>query len=220
VNLSPQLERNTDRRHRVIREAAIAMFLAKGYDGATMEDIAIQAGVSKQTVYKHFKDKQHLYADIVLSTTDNMNDLVGHISERLTRTDSVLEDLEYLAVSFLTALMQTDVLRLRRLVISSVDRFPEVASTWYEQGFERALAALATCFQVLTDRRLLSVRDPMLAAEHFVGMLFWIPINKAMFTGDDNYADSHDLVPIAHAAAQAFMHAYGRPPKRPPTAHS
>ena len=34
-----------------------------------------------------------------------------------------------------------------------------------------------------------------MAAEHFVGMLFWIPVNKAMFTGDDDYAATHELVP-------------------------
>ena len=51
-------ERRSDRRHREIREAAIGIFLANGYEGTTMEDIAVRAGVSKQTVYKHFTDKQ------------------------------------------------------------------------------------------------------------------------------------------------------------------
>ncbi len=46
-----------------------------------MEEIAVRAGVSKQTVYKHFTDKQNLFADIVLSTTDDMNALVGLIAE-------------------------------------------------------------------------------------------------------------------------------------------
>ena len=51
--------------------------------------------------------------------------------------------------------------------------------------------------------------DPATAAEHFVGMLFWIPVNKAMFTGDDDYAATHDLGPVARSAARAFMNAYG-----------
>ena len=76
-------ERSSDRRHREIREAAIGIFLANGYEGTTMEEIAVRAGVSKQTVYKHFTDKQHLFADIVLSTTDDMSALVGIIAERL-----------------------------------------------------------------------------------------------------------------------------------------
>jgi TetR/AcrR family transcriptional repressor of mexJK operon len=108
-----------------------------------------------------------------------------------------------------SALMQPRVLQLRRLVISSADRFPEISSAWYEQGFERVLAALASSFRALADRHLLAVVDATEAAEHFVGMLFWIPVNKAMFTGDDDYAATHDLVRVARAAATAFMNAYG-----------
>ena len=48
-----------------------------------------------------------------------------------------------------------------------------------------------------------------MAAEHFVGMLFWIPVNKAMFTGDDEYAATHELAPMARSAARAFISAYG-----------
>ncbi len=204
-----QPERSSDRRHREIREAAIGIFLASGYDGATMEDIAVHAGVSKQTVYKHFTDKQHLFADIVLSTTDDMDALVGHIAGGLAETTDLAEGLEQLAQTFLRALMEPRVLQLRRLVISSADRFPEIATAWYERGFERALGALSTSFQSLADRKLLAVDDAATAAEHFVGMLFWIPVNKAMFTGDDNYAATHDLSPVAQAAAKAFMNAYG-----------
>jgi TetR/AcrR family transcriptional repressor of mexJK operon len=204
-----QPERGSDRRHREIREAAIGIFLANGYDGATMEDIAVGAGVSKQTVYKHFTDKQTLFADIVLSTTNDMDVLVGLIAERLTDSSDPAQDLERLAATFLSALMEPRVLRLRRLVISSADRFPEISTAWYEKGFERALGALARSFQALADRKLLAVDDPAMAAEHFVGMLFWIPVNKAMFTGDDDYAATHDLGSVARSAARTFMNAYG-----------
>jgi TetR/AcrR family transcriptional repressor of mexJK operon len=176
-----------------------------------MEDIAVRAGVSKQTVYKHFIDKQNLFAEIVLSTTDQMDALVGLIAERLTDTSDLARDLEYLATSFLGALMQPRVLRLRRLVISSADRFPQIATAWYEQGFERVLGVLSKSFAALADRHLLEVDDPSTAAEHFVGMLFWIPVNKAMFTGDDDYAATQELAPIARAATMAFLRAYGSP---------
>jgi TetR/AcrR family transcriptional regulator, mexJK operon transcriptional repressor len=218
VDPAEQPERNSDRRHREIREAAIGTFLANGYDGATMEDIAVRAGVSKQTVYKHFTDKQNLFAEIVLSTTDEMDALVGLIAERLTDTSDLAKDLEYLAKSFLTGLMQPRVLRLRRLVISSADRFPQIASAWYEKGFERVLGVLSKSFAALANRHLLEVNDPETAAEHFVGMLFWIPVNKAMFTGDDDYAATHELDPIARAATMAFLSAYGKPSPAEPLA--
>jgi TetR/AcrR family transcriptional repressor of mexJK operon len=202
-------ERNLDRRHREIRDAAIGIFLANGYEGATMEDVAVSAGVSKQTVYKHFTDKQSLFADIILSTTDDMSALVGLIAASLSGTSDVAQDLEDLAEAFLEALMQPRVLRLRRLVISSADRFPELSTAWYERGFEQALEALSTSFRTLANRGLLTIDDEAMAAAHFVGMLFWIPINKAMFTGDDDYAATHDLGPMAKSAARAFLNAYG-----------
>jgi TetR/AcrR family transcriptional repressor of mexJK operon len=118
-------------------------------------------------------------------------------------------DLENLAERFLLALMQPRLLRLRRLVISSAERFPEISGAWYEQGFERVLAVLASSFRALADLGLLVVDDPTAAAEHFVGMLFWIPVNKALFTADDDYAANHDLVPVARSAARTFMNAYG-----------
>ena len=94
-------------------------------------------------------------------------------------------------------------------MISSADRFPEVAAAWYERGFERVLGALARSFRALAERQLLAVDDAATAAEHFVGMLLWIPVNKAMFTGDDDYAVTHDLAPVAKSAARAFIDAYG-----------
>jgi len=202
-------ERNSDRRHREIREAAIDTFLANGYERTTMEEIAAKAGVSKQTVYKHFTDKQHLFADIVLSTTDDMSDLIGVIAGQLPASVDLSRDVEHLAETFLVALMQPRVLRLRRLVISSADRFPEISTAWYEMGFERVLAALAGSFRALADRQVLVVDDAAAAAEHFVGMLFWIPVNKAMFTGDDDYAATHDLADVARKASAAFLDAYG-----------
>ncbi|MGB8196260.1 MAG: TetR/AcrR family transcriptional regulator [Acidimicrobiales bacterium] len=204
-----QAERSLDRRHREILEAAIGTFLSKGYEGATMEEIASRAGVSKQTVYKHFNDKYHLYAEIVLSTTDDMSTLIELIAQQLPETTDLRKALGQLAQTFLTALMQPRVLKLRRLVIATADRFPEISTAWYEKGFERVLQALASSFRALARRQLLVLDDPTVAAEHFVGMLFWIPVNRAMFSGDDDYATNHDLIDVAEAAATTFMNAYG-----------
>ncbi len=50
----------------------------------------------------------------------------------------------------------------------------------------------------------------MIAAHHFVGLLLWIPINRAMFTGDET-SDESELKSYAHAAVDAFLRAYGGP---------
>ena len=204
-------EGRSARKHRAIVEAATTAFLDKGYDGTSMDEIAAMAAVSKQTVYKHFADKETLFAEIVLATTEQVNQIVRLVTDSLADTQDLAEDLGELARRFITVLMQPQILRLRRMVISSANRFPDLGRTWYEQGFERALAAMASAFQELVRQGLLFMDDPQLAADHFVGMLLWIPVNKAMFTGNDNYGNEVELERYADATVRVFLNAYGRP---------
>ncbi len=48
-----------------IYEAAIKVFSKSGYDGATMDDIALEAGVAKGTLYYHFKSKEEIFSYII-----------------------------------------------------------------------------------------------------------------------------------------------------------
>jgi TetR/AcrR family transcriptional repressor of mexJK operon len=201
-------ESRSARKSAAIMEAATAVFLEKGYDGTSMDDVAAKAAVSKPTVYKHFSDKEQLFAEIVRSTTDQIDDLVRLVVETMAGHADIETGLAALARRFITALMQPQVLRLRRLVIANADRFPDVGRSWYEQGFERVLATLATSFQSLADRNLLRIDDPLLAANHFVGLLLWIPVNRAMFTGDHR-ATPEELECYAVAAVRAFLTGYG-----------
>jgi TetR/AcrR family transcriptional regulator, mexJK operon transcriptional repressor len=201
-------ETRWDRKHRLIVEAAAATFLANGYAGTSMDDIAATAAVSKQTVYKHFADKRQLFADVVLATTDQVTMVVQMVSAALEDATNLEQGLSELARSLLTTLMQPDMLRLRRLVITTADQFPDIGTAWYQQGFGRVLAALASRFADLAGRGLLQADDPLLAAHHFVGLLLWIPVNQAMFTGDHTSGKA-DLESYADAAAKTFLRAYG-----------
>jgi len=207
-------ETRWDRKHRLIVEVAAATFLARGYAGTSMDDIAATAAVSKQTVYKHFADKKQLFADVVLATTDQVTATVQMVSAALEDTTNLEQGLSELARSLLTTLMQPELLRLRRLVISTADQFPDIGTAWYQQGFGRVLAELASRFADLADRGLLRANDPLLAAHHFVGLLLWIPVNQAMFTGDDTSSKAH-LESYADAAAKTFLRAYAAAPAAP-----
>lgn len=207
--MDPQIESRSARKHRAIVEAATTAFLKKGYLGTNMDEIAALAAVSKRTVYHHFVDKDRLFSEIVLATTDRIDGLVLLVADSLSDTADVTRDLSELARRLLEALMQPELVQLRRLVIANVDRFPEVGRAWYERGFERVLATLADCFQNLADRGLLQLDDPLLAARHFVGQLLWIPMNQAMFTGDYQLETEANLQRHADAAVLAFLTGYG-----------
>jgi TetR/AcrR family transcriptional repressor of mexJK operon len=200
----------SDQKRQAIMAAATRLFLSGGYDGTSMDDVATLAEVSKPTVYKHFADKERLFYAIVLATTDQMDALVHLVIDALSETDDLERDLTAFARRFLDALMQPGVLRLRRLVIANADRFPEMGRAWYERGFERALATLAAQFQRLSDVRLLEVDDAAMAANHFVGLLLWIPVNHVMFTGESPGSSETEFDGYATAAVRTFLRAYGR----------
>ncbi|GFH33866.1 TetR/AcrR family transcriptional regulator [Streptomyces pacificus] len=194
-------------KRQAILEAATSAFLSSGYSGTSMDDIARLAAVSKQTVYKHFSDKEKLFAEIILATTDRVDGMVDLVARFPADADTLEEDLTRLARQFLAALTHPRVLRLRRLVIANADTFPELGADWYEQGFERVLATLAATFEHLAGRGLLRIDQPLLAAHHFSGLLLWIPVNKAMFYGSPQYTEA-ELDHYATAGVRAFLAAY------------
>jgi TetR/AcrR family transcriptional repressor of mexJK operon len=198
------------RKRKLILDAATQAFLTHGYDGTSMDDVAALAAVSKPTVYKHFADKERLFYEIVLATTDPMSELVGLVDTAFSAARDLERDLRTFARQFLHALMQPDVLRLRRLVIANAERFPEMGRAWYEHGFERVLAALASQLERLTEQRALATDDAHMAANHFVGLLLWIPINKVMFTGAVDGQSDSELQHYADEAVRVFLRAYAR----------
>ncbi|MFZ6843099.1 TetR/AcrR family transcriptional regulator [Undibacterium sp. RuTC16W] len=63
--------RLTDRKREAILQAAIAEFLAHGFDATSMDKIAASAAVSKRTVYNHFPSKDDLFEAILLQLWDS-----------------------------------------------------------------------------------------------------------------------------------------------------
>jgi TetR/AcrR family transcriptional repressor of mexJK operon len=204
------LEKRSDRKRRQIVQAATKVFVADGYDGTTMDEIAARASVSKQTIYKHFSDKDHLFVEIVLATTQQVDHVVGLVANTLNDTRDLTHDLGTLGRTFLEVLMDEELLQIRRLVIANADRMPNLGRDWYEEGFGRILAVLASCFRMLAEKKLLQIEDPLIAANHFAGILLWIPMNEAMFMGNKRLRQKAELDRHAAAAVQAFLAAYGQ----------
>src|SRR5262249_3546705 len=195
------------RKRKAIMEAAAAAFLQNGYLGTNMDEIASAAAVSKQTVYKHFSDKERLFTEIIY-------DAMGRVIDELVRgatlvvheSDDVERDLIALARQLTASIWHPDVLRLRRLVIGEAGRFPQLGEAYFKQGFERGVAAVATNIEQLAAEGRLQVDDPQLAAQHFAGLILWVPLNRAMFTGHEQLPP--DLAHFATAGVRAFLAGY------------
>jgi AcrR family transcriptional regulator len=200
----------SDRRRQAIIRAATDVFLRHGYVGATTDEVAARAAVSKQTLYKHFADKQRLFAEVILETTVQLVDGLSTVAGTLRDAKDVRTGLRELADGLLRGLLDPDVLRLRRLVIAEADRFPEVGRAWFDRGFDRSLVIMGESLQQLADRGLLHrLDDPTLAAYQFAGLVLYQPMNQAMFAGTGALPSPESLDRIADAAVETFLGTYG-----------
>lgn len=204
----------SERRRRAIIRAAAEVFLQHGYLGATTDEVAARASVSKQTLYKHFADKQHMFADVILDTTlqvvDGLSSAVAGMLQGAQDTQDVRRALRDLADGFLAVLLQPEVIRLRRLVIAEADRFPEIGKAWFDRGFDRSLVVLGEALQGLADHGLLhNLNDPALAAYQFAGLVMYKPMNQVIFAGTGAPPPAGQLSRIADSAVDVFLAAYG-----------
>lgn len=202
-------ETRSERKERDIIQAAAATFISKGYDGTSMEEIATKAAVSKQTIYKHFTDKETLFGEVVRSTAVGANDIVESVTSLLSETKFLQGGLAELGRLVVTTLLDDELVKLRRLIIANADRMPSLGRDWYEKGFERMLGTMASCFRKLSAQGLMLTDDADLAASHFFGMLLWIPMNEAMFTGNRHPRSKAELERHADASVAAFLALYG-----------
>ncbi|EJM96502.1 TetR/AcrR family transcriptional regulator [Herbaspirillum sp. YR522] len=77
-------------RENAILDAATAVLASKGYDLMTMDDVAGAVGISKPSLYKHFKSKEELVGDTMIRLIDGAIDQL----ERLAAIDSPRGKLE------------------------------------------------------------------------------------------------------------------------------
>ena len=201
-------EGRSARKRRAILEAATTVFLRNGYRGTSMDEIAALAAVSKQTVYKHFADKERLFGEIVTATVNHAGDRVHDEVLGLADTDDLEADLRDVARRQLALVMQPRVLQLRRLVIGEAGRFPDLGRTFFERGPGRTIEALAAAFERLAERGLLQLDDARLAAAHFNWLVMSIPLNRAMLLGEDDPPAQAELDRYADAGVSVFLAAY------------
>ena len=200
---------NSARKRRTILEAGMKIFLKNGYLGASMDEIAALAQVSKQTVYKQFSNKESLFVEIVTSMTDTASNRVHSNVPELADGSEIGEYLQLYAFRQLTVVLTPPLMQLRRLVIGEVSRFPEMARILYERGPQRAIATFARVLEHLAALGLLTIDDPMSAASHFNWLVMSAPLNRAMLLGDDAIPKPAALRRHAAECVRIFLAAYG-----------
>ena len=194
-------------RRQVILDAATMVFSEKGFVGANLDEVVAAASVSKQTLYKHFTDKVGLFREIVLEIGNEVDGQFLDLPEP-DAIEDVEEWIHTLALRFSRAVMDPKVQRIRRLVIAEAPRFPDLATAYWEHGFDRVFATVAEHFRALAEAGRLQAPDPLAATHHFAGLLLWVPSNRTMFSGSPEVVTDDELQGYARAGAAAFLRAY------------
>src|SRR5208337_5140868 len=109
-------------KRRQIMEGARAAFLAAGFDGASMNDIARSAGVSKGTLYAYFNSKDELFEAIIRAE-------YAQSAERLCtfkREGDVREMLTDFGMRLMGRMTEPGTLAFARVVVAAAGKFPNV----------------------------------------------------------------------------------------------
>lgn len=166
-------EKSRPAKHQAITQAASEMFLAEGFERASLDQIAHRAGVSKQTIYSHFADKEALFKAICVELTEKLTIPLRQPRETGADLRSLLTRL---GDDALAMMLHPASLDLHRLVLNAAARFPELGRAAYEAGAQRMIGDVAT---LLTQRsrsgeelpRPLAEAEARTLSEQFIGML-------------------------------------------------
>lgn len=205
---SPPRGRPPDpRKRQAILEAARRIFLNEGYE-ASLDAVARQAGVSRQTIYNLYGGKDELFLAVL---RDRSEQLAAPLSEA-DGDASPREVLLEVARRFIDVALTPEAIGFQRALISATQRFPKLAQTLYEPGPFKAVQRLAAYLVREAERGRLVVADPEEAAEQFFGMLKGSGhIKRLLFSGNDFDQDRpRDRI---EACVDTFLRAYSRPEK-------
>lgn len=152
-------------KRRQIVEGARLVFLAKGFDAASMNDIARAAGVSKGTLYVYFTNKEQLFQAIVEA------ECAAH-AEGLFNLNGDNHDIEgvltRLGLGYIDFICRPEKASALRTVMAISDRMPEMGRAFYETGPASGIAKLTAYLEAQNGAGLLAVEDCEIAAAQFL----------------------------------------------------
>jgi len=192
-----------------ILKTAAALFLERGYGGTSMDLIAAEAGVARQTIYNQFDSKEALFRAIFSALAD---DAMTPLAVAARRGASVRAALLRLARSHLAGALKPARLALHRLVVAEAQHFPELGRAIYGAGAARVVAQLALFLREQARLGHLDVPDPEAAAEQFFSMVTGFQQFRALMGVD---APRAEIAARAEAAVDTFLRAFeGRGARR------
>ena len=123
-----------------ILDAARRVFLERGLAGTSMDEIARLARAGKPTIYARFPNKEALFTAVVMQS---IAATIARYSAHAPIGATIEERLKSVAVTMLEWILVSDSIRLMRIAIAEASRFPDLATSVFGMGRERAAQAVA-----------------------------------------------------------------------------
>lgn len=181
------------------------VFLELGFSGATMQEVATRARISKTSLYREHPSKDELFAAVVVDWARLGRGAMRPHLDRLLAAEDVRSALVDLATTLQAAVLAPDVIRMRRLVAAESDRFPETAATYLADSWDSNISALGDAIAELVARGDVPPIDPWLAAHQFTWTAVGAPLNAQTIGGEFATTRPEDLQRFAVASADVLI---------------
>ncbi|MDP2061773.1 MAG: TetR/AcrR family transcriptional regulator [Phaeovulum sp.] len=147
-----------------VLQGARGVFLRDGFEGASVDLIAREAGVSKATLYSYFADKRRLFMEVANVECRRQAEAALQLIDPAAAPAVVLRAAAEHIVSF----MRSDFgQRIFRICVAEADRFPALGAAFYRSGPMLAREKLGAYLRLATARGELAITDFDLAADQF-----------------------------------------------------
>jgi TetR/AcrR family transcriptional repressor of mexJK operon len=150
-----------------IMQAATDQFVRHGFDGTSMDAVAAEAGVSKQTVYSHFGSKDELFVAVVSAKVQEY----GLDAVDMPAGGGLGRGLETIGRRLLDLLLDERVLAATRMIIGESSRHPRIAKLFFDTGPARTRENIVRYLDAQAARGEFAAPDTEQAAMVFINLL-------------------------------------------------
>ena len=189
-----------------ILEAAKRLFLSGGFEGTSMDAVAAEAGVSKLTVYNHFKDKETLFIEAVKAKCEEQ---LPHEAFEVNPKAGVRTQLLAIARGFFVLVNSPESVAIHRMISAESARNAgsSLGALFLEAGPKRTVTELEAFLRAENAKGLLDVPDPARAAEHFFCMLKGV-YHMRLLCGCAAPVDQKEVEAHIHSVVDLFLRAF------------
>ncbi len=195
------------RKYDQVLHGARLVFLEKGYDGASVDDIAREAAVSKATLYSYFPNKETLFTHVAVDECLRQAEAAGaSIDMSAPVADVLLAAAHHMLGFFLSDFGMS----IYRICVAESGRFPDLGRQFYETGPAVAQTLLTDYLSEAAKTGALAIDadEIVLAAHQFIELCRAGLFHKRLFFVQTEFS-KQEIERVAQGATDMFLARYG-----------